>query len=91
MNDIFSLSKVLFIFGFIEKNISEDLKRLLIFNISLHSYETCSSQMFHIPRGKTSRFGLNALSYDGIKLWNKFFHAFLHKETDFTKSKLEDF
>ena len=39
---------------------------------------------------KTSRFGLNTLSYDGAKLWNTFFHAFLRKETDLTKSKLKN-
>ena len=52
------------------------------FNKSVHSYETRSSQMFHIPKEKTLRFGLNTLSYDGAKLWNKIFHVFLHKESD---------
>ena len=42
--------------------------------------------MFHIPKGKTSRFGSNTLRYDGAKLWHKFYHAFLCKETDLTKS-----
>ena len=46
-------------------------------------------KMFHIPKGKTSRFGLDTLSDDGAKLWNKFYHAFLLKETDLTKSKFE--
>ena len=75
-------------FEFIKENIPEDLKRLFIFNKSVHSYETRSSQIFHIPTGKTSRFALNTLSYDGAKLWNKFYDAFLHKETDLTRSKL---
>ena len=91
MNDIFSLSKILFMFDFIKKNISEELKRSIIFNKSLHSYETQSSQMFHIPKKKTSRFGLNTWRYDCAKLWNKFFHTFLHKETDLTNSKLKKF
>ena len=77
-------------FDFIKENIPEDLKKLFIFNKSVHSYETHSSQMFHIPKGKTSRFGLNTLSYDGVKLWNKFYHAFLHQESDVTKSKLKN-
>ena len=76
-------------FDFVKENILEDLKRLFIFNKSVHSYETRSSQMFHIPKEKTSGFGLNTLSYDGVKLWNKFYHAFLHKEIDLTKSKLK--
>ena len=72
-------------FDFIKENIQEDLRRLFIFNKSLHSYETRSSQMFHIPKGKTSQFGLNTLSYDGAKLWTTFYHAFLRKETDLKK------
>ena len=66
--NIFSLSKLLFMFDFIKENIPGDLKKLFIFNKSVHSYETRSSQMFHIPKGKTSRFDLNTLSYDGVKL-----------------------
>ena len=77
-------------FDFMKENIPEDLKRLFIFNKSVHSYETRSSQMFYIAKGKTSRFGLNTLSYDGAKLWNKFYHAFLHKETDLTKSTIKN-
>ena len=79
VNYIFSLSKFLFMFDFIKENIPEDLKRLFIFNKSVHSYETGSSQVFHIPKGKTSRFDLNTLSYDSAKLWNKFYHAFAQR------------
>ena len=71
-------------FNFINENIPEDLKRLFIFKKSVHSSETHSSQMFHIPKGKTSRFRLITLNYDGAKLWNKIFHAFFQKETDLT-------
>ena len=42
-------------FDFQKENISEDLKRLFIFNKFVHSYETRYSQMFHIPKGKNSR------------------------------------
>ena len=56
VNDLF-LSKLLFMFDFIKENIPEDLKRLFSFNKSVHLYEAPSSQMFHIPKGKTSRFG----------------------------------
>ena len=77
-------------FDFIKENIPEDLTRLFIFNNSVHSSETRFSQMFHIPKRKTSRFGLKNLSYDGVKPWNKFYHAFSHKETDLTKSELQN-
>ena len=72
-----------------KKNIPEDLKTLIIFTKSVHSYENRSSQMFHIPKEKTLQFGLSTLSYGGGKLWNKFFHEFLHRETDLTKSNLK--
>ena len=45
--------------------------------------------VFHIPKAKTSRFGLNTLHYDGANLWNKFYHALLYKETNLTKAKLK--
>ena len=59
VNDISSFSKLLFMFDFINENIPEDLNRLFIFNKSVHSYETRSSHIFHIPKRKTSPFGLN--------------------------------
>ena len=31
--------------------------------------------VFHIPKAKTSCFGLNILRYDGANLLNKFYHA----------------
>ena len=45
--------------------------------------------VFHIPKAKTSRFGLNTLRYDGADLSNKFYHALLYKETNLTKAKLK--
>ena len=46
-------------------------------NRSIHSYETRSSMVFHIPKAKTLRFGLNTLRYGGANLWNKYYHALL--------------
>ena len=46
--------------------------------------------VFHIPKAKTSRFGLNTLHYDGAIFWNKFYHALLYKEPNLTKSKLKN-
>ena len=43
----------------------------------------------HIPKAKTSRFGLNTLRYDGANLWNKFYHAFLYNEPTLTKVKFK--
>ena len=66
--DIFSWSKLLFYVRFVKENIPEDPKRLFIFNKSVHSYENCSFQMFHIPKKKMSRFVYNTSSYDDAKL-----------------------
>ena len=75
-------------FDFINKNVPEGLKTIVI-NRFIHSYETCSSMVFYIPKAKKSRFGLNTLSYDGAHLWNKFYHALLYKESNLTKAKLK--
>ena len=46
--------------------------------------------VFYMPKAKTSRFGLNTLSYDDdVNLWNKFYQAFLYKEPNLTKEKLK--
>ena len=42
--------------------------------------------VFHIPEAKTSCFDLNTLLYDGANLWNKFYHALLHKEPNLSKA-----
>ena len=68
VKDIFSLTKLLFMFAFINENVTEELKTIFVINRSMHSYETRSSMIFHIPKAKTSRFGLNTLRYDGANL-----------------------
>ena len=45
--------------------------------------------VFHIPKAKTLRFGLNTLRYGDANLWNKFFHALLYKEPNLTKVKFK--
>ena len=87
--DIFSSAKLLFMFDFINENILEELKTVFVINRSIHSYETRSSMVFHIPKGKTSHFGLNTSRYDGANLWNKFYHALLYKEPKLTKAKFK--
>ena len=76
-------------FDFINENVPEELKTIFVINRSIHSYGTRASVVFHIPKAKMSRFGLNTLRYDGANLWNKFYHALLYKETNLTKAKLK--
>ena len=77
-------------FDFINENVPEKLKTMFVINRSIHSQESQSSMVFHIPKVKTSRFGLNTLHYDGAILWNKFYHALLYKEPNLTKAKLKN-
>ena len=89
VKDTFSLTKLLFMFNFIIKNVPEELKTSFVMNRSIHSYETRSSMVFHIPKAKSLRFGLNTLRYGDANLWNKFFHALLYKEPNLTKVKFK--
>ena len=89
VKDIFSLTKLLLMFDFIDGNVPEELKPIFVINRSLQSYETRSSKVFHIQKAKTSRFGLNTLHYDGANRWNKCYYPLLYKEPNLTKAKLK--
>ena len=75
-------------FDFNNENVPEELKPIFALSRSLHSFETCSSIVFHITKTKTPHFGLHTLPYDGANPWNKFHHALLYKEPNLTKTKL---
>ena len=51
-------------FDFINENAPEELKTIFVISRSIRSYETRFSMVFHIPKSKTSLFGLNLLRYD---------------------------
>ena len=53
VKDIFSLTKLLFLYEFINDYVPEELKTIFIIKIPTHSYETHSSMVFHIPKAKT--------------------------------------
>ena len=89
VKDIVLLTKLLYMFSFINENVSAELNTILAINRSIHSYETRSSMVFHTPKTKTSSFGLSTLRWDGANLWNKFYHALLYKEPNLTKAKLK--
>ena len=57
-----------------EGYIPEEISNLFEINNTLHSHETRSSHLFHIPKVKTSRFGLKCLRFNGPKLWNQYHH-----------------
>ena len=55
-------------FDYIKGSIPDELKRLFTFSYEIHTYITFSSEVFHIPKGNTTRFRFNALSFDGATL-----------------------
>ena len=61
VKDIVLLTKLLYMFSFINENVSAELNTILAINRSIHSYETRSSMVFHTPKTKTSSFGLSTL------------------------------
>ena len=58
-------------------------------NHDVSSYETCSSDVFDQSAGNTIQFGINTLSSNRVKLWNKFYFELLNKVTDLTIFKLK--
>ena len=66
VQDVFALSKFIFTFYYIKCCISDELKRLFIFNYDIHSCITHSSEAFHIPKRNTTRFCVNNLSFDAL-------------------------
>ena len=61
--DIFKMQKIIFMFDFLNNNVPDELKTLSKINASTGSYETRSSQIFHIPKARTSKSGINSLTY----------------------------
>ena len=55
----------------------------------MFTYIARSSEVFHILKRNTTRFGINKLSFDGGKLWSKFYFELLNKETNLTKSNFK--
>ena len=74
---------------YIKGCIPNELKMIFNFSYDIHSHITRSSEVFHILKRNTTRFGINTLSFDGLKLWNKFYFELLNKETNLTKSKFK--
>ena len=58
-------------------------------NHDVRSYETRSSDVFDESAGNTIQFGINTLSSNRVKLWNKFYFELLNKVTDLTIFKLK--
>ena len=56
VKDIFSLTKLLFMLDFFKENLPKEIKTIFVINRSIHSNETRSSMVFHIPKVKTPLF-----------------------------------
>ena len=53
-------------FDLIQNGIPDELQRLFILNTLFHSFETRSSQIFLISKARTSKFGINTLTYASV-------------------------
>ena len=53
---------------YIKDCIPDERKRLFTFSYDIHSNITRSSDVLHMPKGNTTRFGNNTLSFDSAKL-----------------------
>ena len=65
-------------------DIPDELKILFIINALIDFYETRYSQIFHIAKAKTWKFGINTSIYDGAKMWNQFFFEFVFNKLSVT-------
>ena len=48
-------------FDFINENVPQKLKTIFVINRSIHSYETHSSVVIHIPKAKATHLDLSTL------------------------------
>ena len=53
VKDIILLTKLFYMFSFINENVSAELNTIFAINRSIHSCETRSSMVFHTPKTKT--------------------------------------
>ena len=52
-----SCSHSIFMSDFMKGCFLDGLERLFTFSFALYSYDICSSEVFHIPKGNTTQFG----------------------------------
>ena len=88
------MQKIIFIIDFIDNDVSDELKRRFIINVSIHSHEISNMHLLHLKysifqRKETSKFGINTLTYDDAKIWNQFYFEFVINELSLTKVKLK--
>ena len=90
ITDVFILQKLFFMLDSFNSKTPVELRQIFVFNKNIHSYETRSSELFHLSKCNTTRYGLNSISYDGAKIWNEFF-PLLHENNIFEKKALKIF
>ena len=62
----------MFMFDYIKYYILDELKRLFSLSYHIQSYITRSSEVFYMPKGNTTRFGIDTLNLDCAKLRSNF-------------------
>ena len=88
-NIFFKRQKNNFIFDFlINDDVPDGLKKILILNVSVHSFITRSFQVFHTSKTRI-KFSISALTFGNTKIWNQFYFGFIFNELSLAKSKLK--
>ena len=71
------MQKNIFMLDFIDSDIPDELERLFILKPSIHAFETRFSHIFHVSKARTSKFGINTLTYDSGKIRNQCYFDFI--------------
>ena len=85
LDDIFHAQKLLFMFDVFTKNVPNELNQYFCLNNTIHSYNTRSINLYHIPKVRLKRTGLQSLRYEGPNLWNRFLNK--NVQNDILKNK----
>ena len=85
LDDVFHAQKLLFMFDVFTKNIPNELNQYFCLNNTIHSYNTRSINLYHIPKVRLKRTVLQSLRYEGPNLWNRFSNK--NVQNDILKNK----
>ena len=73
VNEIIEMQQLKIVLEFNLNSLPTDLTHLFKISKEIHEHETCSAHnnCLFIPSVKTTKYGINSLTYKGPVLWNK--------------------
>ena len=89
IRDILTSQVLKLVFQFYNDKLPSELQTLFVKNELVHSFNTRSSNLLHVPRVNTNHYGISSLKYNGPLTWNSFSHNanFLENSTSLNKLK----